>query len=109
MFWLAGLFALVALVYASVGFGGGSTYTASAGAVGRRLQADPGHFAAVQYHRRHAAAASALCAPDCNLAAGFAVDAGFGAAGLSRRAGAVEAMAVPADFGWRACCCRRLP
>jgi uncharacterized protein len=28
MFWLAGLFALVAFVYASVGFGGGSTYTA---------------------------------------------------------------------------------
>ena len=28
MFWLPGLFALVALVYASVGFGGGSTYTA---------------------------------------------------------------------------------
>lgn len=28
MIWLAGLFALVALVYASVGFGGGSTYTA---------------------------------------------------------------------------------
>jgi uncharacterized protein len=28
MFWLAGLFALVALVYASVGFGGGSTYSA---------------------------------------------------------------------------------
>lgn len=28
MLWLAGLFALVALVYASVGFGGGSTYTA---------------------------------------------------------------------------------
>lgn len=28
MMWLAGLFALVALVYASVGFGGGSTYTA---------------------------------------------------------------------------------
>ncbi len=31
MFWLAGLFALVALVYASVGFGGGSTYTALLG------------------------------------------------------------------------------
>ncbi len=28
MIWLAGLFALVALIYASVGFGGGSTYTA---------------------------------------------------------------------------------
>ena len=28
MFWLAGLFALVALLYASVGFGGGSTYSA---------------------------------------------------------------------------------
>ena len=28
MFWLAGLFAIVALVYASVGFGGGSTYSA---------------------------------------------------------------------------------
>lgn len=28
MLWLTGLFALVALVYASVGFGGGSTYTA---------------------------------------------------------------------------------
>lgn len=28
MIWLAGLFALVAFVYASVGFGGGSTYTA---------------------------------------------------------------------------------
>ena len=28
MLWLAGLFALVALVYASVGFGGGSTYSA---------------------------------------------------------------------------------
>jgi uncharacterized protein len=28
MTWLAGLFALVALIYASVGFGGGSTYTA---------------------------------------------------------------------------------
>jgi uncharacterized protein len=28
MIWLTGLFALVALVYASVGFGGGSTYTA---------------------------------------------------------------------------------
>lgn len=28
MIWLASLFALVALVYASVGFGGGSTYTA---------------------------------------------------------------------------------
>ncbi len=28
MFWLAGLFAVVALVYASVGFGGGSTYSA---------------------------------------------------------------------------------
>lgn len=28
MFWLAGLFALVALAYASVGFGGGSTYSA---------------------------------------------------------------------------------
>ena len=28
MLWLAGLFALVALVYASVGFGGGSTYRA---------------------------------------------------------------------------------
>lgn len=31
MFWLTGLFALVALVYASVGFGGGSTYTALLG------------------------------------------------------------------------------
>jgi uncharacterized protein len=31
MFWLASLFALVALVYASVGFGGGSTYTALLG------------------------------------------------------------------------------
>jgi uncharacterized protein len=31
MVWLAGLFALVALVYASVGFGGGSTYTALLG------------------------------------------------------------------------------
>jgi uncharacterized protein len=31
LFWLAGLFALVALVYASVGFGGGSTYTALLG------------------------------------------------------------------------------
>jgi uncharacterized membrane protein YfcA len=31
MFWLAGLFAFVALVYASVGFGGGSTYTALLG------------------------------------------------------------------------------
>jgi uncharacterized protein len=28
MIWMAGLFALVALIYASVGFGGGSTYTA---------------------------------------------------------------------------------
>jgi uncharacterized membrane protein YfcA len=28
MLWLTGLFALVALIYASVGFGGGSTYTA---------------------------------------------------------------------------------
>ena len=28
MLWLAGLFGVVALVYASVGFGGGSTYTA---------------------------------------------------------------------------------
>ena len=28
MFWLAGLFALVAMLYASVGFGGGSTYSA---------------------------------------------------------------------------------
>lgn len=28
MFWLAGLFAAVALLYASVGFGGGSTYSA---------------------------------------------------------------------------------
>ncbi len=28
MIWLTGLFALVALIYASVGFGGGSTYTA---------------------------------------------------------------------------------
>ena len=28
MIWLAGFFALVAFVYASVGFGGGSTYTA---------------------------------------------------------------------------------
>lgn len=28
MIWITGLFALVALVYASVGFGGGSTYTA---------------------------------------------------------------------------------
>ena len=28
MLWLAGLFGIVALVYASVGFGGGSTYTA---------------------------------------------------------------------------------
>ena len=28
MIWLASLFALVAFVYASVGFGGGSTYTA---------------------------------------------------------------------------------
>ena len=28
MLWLAGLFALVALIYASVGFGGGSTYSA---------------------------------------------------------------------------------
>lgn len=31
MIWLFGLFALVALVYASVGFGGGSTYTALLG------------------------------------------------------------------------------
>ncbi len=31
MIWLTGLFALVALVYASVGFGGGSTYTALLG------------------------------------------------------------------------------
>ncbi|HPV67384.1 sulfite exporter TauE/SafE family protein [Sphingorhabdus lacus] len=31
MFWLTGLFAIVALVYASVGFGGGSTYTALLG------------------------------------------------------------------------------
>lgn len=31
MVWLTGLFALVALVYASVGFGGGSTYTALLG------------------------------------------------------------------------------
>lgn len=31
MIWLAGLFAIVALVYASVGFGGGSTYTALLG------------------------------------------------------------------------------
>jgi uncharacterized protein len=31
MFWLTGLFALVALIYASVGFGGGSTYTALLG------------------------------------------------------------------------------
>ena len=34
MFWLAGLFAFVALVYASVGFGGGSTYTALLGLSG---------------------------------------------------------------------------
>lgn len=31
MIWLTGLFALVALIYASVGFGGGSTYTALLG------------------------------------------------------------------------------
>jgi uncharacterized protein len=31
MVWLTGLFALVALIYASVGFGGGSTYTALLG------------------------------------------------------------------------------
>ncbi|MGB5076174.1 MAG: sulfite exporter TauE/SafE family protein [Sphingorhabdus sp.] len=31
MFWLAGFFALVALIYSSVGFGGGSTYTALLG------------------------------------------------------------------------------
>ena len=31
MFWLTGLFAVVALIYASVGFGGGSTYTALLG------------------------------------------------------------------------------
>ncbi|MEO0416226.1 MAG: sulfite exporter TauE/SafE family protein, partial [Verrucomicrobiota bacterium] len=28
MLWLAGLFFIVAVLYASVGFGGGSTYTA---------------------------------------------------------------------------------
>ena len=34
MFWLTGFFAIVALIYASVGFGGGSTYTALLGLSG---------------------------------------------------------------------------
>lgn len=41
MIWLTGLFALVALVYASVGFGGGSTYTALLGLWGVDYQLIP--------------------------------------------------------------------
>lgn len=41
MIWLTGLFALVALVYASVGFGGGSTYTALLGLWGADYQLIP--------------------------------------------------------------------
>jgi uncharacterized protein len=41
MIWLAALFALVAIVYASVGFGGGSTYTALLGLWGVEYQLIP--------------------------------------------------------------------
>lgn len=41
MVWLTGLFALVALIYASVGFGGGSTYTALLGLWGVDYQLIP--------------------------------------------------------------------
>jgi uncharacterized protein len=41
MIWLSGLFALVALIYASVGFGGGSTYTALLGLWGVEYQLIP--------------------------------------------------------------------
>jgi uncharacterized protein len=41
MTWLSGLFALVALIYASVGFGGGSTYTALLGLWGVEYQLIP--------------------------------------------------------------------
>jgi uncharacterized protein len=41
MIWLAALFALVALIYASVGFGGGSTYTALLGLWGVEYQLIP--------------------------------------------------------------------
>jgi hypothetical protein len=41
MIWITGLFALVALVYASVGFGGGSTYTALLGLWGVDYQLIP--------------------------------------------------------------------
>lgn len=41
MFWLAFLFLLVALIYASVGFGGGSTYTALLGLWGVDYQLIP--------------------------------------------------------------------
>lgn len=41
MIWLAALFVLVALIYASVGFGGGSTYTALLGLWGVEYQLIP--------------------------------------------------------------------